>query len=312
MKMTFVLLESEKLKSRKFQFFYRVEIPPCPAQVDLWIPLPHEDSFQKIKDLQINSPVNLTKAVAANGNHIIFGSFPASQLPQVVEVVITLERHARFSGEVPNEHYETSPEKSGLSHFLKADSEVPIDGYIAEVAESVASIQEFPIVRAKKIFDYLIENFDYDYRGCTIDRVPQKADLEVPRTATCTDFHGLFMGYNRALKIPSKIVFGFNVPREASGSIAGYHCWTEVYLPRIGWFPIDVTEGWKRKKDNKKDFYFGNLDPNRVQFIEGRDLELIPKQKMKALSKFIFPHAELNGVEFKVNPTFQFVDKSEN
>ena len=58
--------------------------------------------------------------------------------------------------------------------------------------------------------------------------------------------------------------------------MAGYHCWSQFYLDGYGWVPVDASEAWKHQE--KKDYFFGALDEDRVKFSEGRDLVLAPPQ----------------------------------
>ena len=44
-----------------------------------------------------------------------------------------------------------------------------------------------------------------------------------------------------------------------------------------------------------KEYYFGNLTPDRVSFTVGRDLDLVPKQQGEPLNFFVYPYAEVDG-----------------
>jgi hypothetical protein len=64
-----------------------------------------------------------------------------------------------------------------------------------------------------------------------------------------------------------------------------------------------------------KDYYFGNLTPDRVRFTVGRDLDLVPKQNGPALNFFIYPYVEVNGAvlaseKMQTKFSFQDVDSS--
>jgi hypothetical protein len=64
----------------------------------------------------------------------------------------------------------------------------------------------------------------------------------------------------------------------------------------VGWIPVDASEGWKNKE--KRDYYFGATDQNRVMFSMGRDIRLKPLQKGEPLNYFVYPYAELDGKPF--------------
>src|SRR3982751_5973835 len=61
-------------RERKFEFEYKATVKEIPARakrVDLWIPVPHDNQFQKITDLQIDSPYPYTIQTAQYGNKIL-------------------------------------------------------------------------------------------------------------------------------------------------------------------------------------------------------------------------------------------------
>ena len=128
------------------------------------------------------------------------------------------------------------------------------------------------------------------------------------KKGNCTDFHSLFIAMARAQSIPSRFAIGFPLPPDKhTGEIAGYHCWAEFFEPTHGWVPIDISEAWKHPE--KKDFFFGGHDANRVQFSMGRDIVLDPKQDGAPLNYFVYPYVEIGGKEYPdVSLAFSFAD----
>src|SRR5881227_3323734 len=89
------------------------------------------------------------------------------------------------------------------------------------------------------------------------------------RTGNCTDFHSLFIALARSQKIPAKFEIGFGLPeKHGAGEVAGYHCWAKFKPDGKGWVPVDISEANKNPK--LKEYYFGNLTPDRVTFTTGR------------------------------------------
>ena len=71
--------------------------------------------------------------------------------------------------------------------------------------------------------------------------------------------------------------------------------------------PVDISEAWKHQE--KKDYFFGAHDVNRVQFSLGRDVELSPKQHGDRLNYFVYPYAELGGEPYpNVANAFSFTE----
>jgi len=97
--------------------------------------------------------------------------------------------------------------------------------------------------------------------------------------------------------VPARFTIGLPLPEErGGGEIAGYHCWAEFFAAGRGWVPIDASEA--AKAPAKREYFFGALDENRIEFSRGRDLVLVPAQSGEPLNYFIYPYAEWNGQPF--------------
>jgi len=108
----------------------------------------------------------------------------------------------------------------------------------------------------------------------------------------------------RSQGIPARFEIGFPLPSDKQSSeIAGYHCWAEFFNPQNGWIPVDISEAWKHPE--KKDYFFGAYDTNRVQLSVGRDLKLNPEQQGDPLNYFIYPYVEVTGKQY-ANVSFAF------
>lgn len=66
-----------------------------------------------------------------------------------------------------------------------------------------------------------------------------------------------------------------------------------AFAAGIGWIPVDASEA--AKDPSRREYFFGALDENRVEFSRGRDLVLNPPQQGEPLNYFIFPYAEIDG-----------------
>ena len=109
-------------------------------------------------------------------------------------------------------------------------------------------------------------------------------------------------GFRRALRLDSLCRAD-----KHSAEIAGYHCWSDFYIDGKGWIPVDISEAWKHPE--KRDYFFGAHDVNRVQFSMGRDLRLNPAQDGKPLNYFVYPYVEVDGQEYgNVSLAFSFAD----
>jgi transglutaminase-like putative cysteine protease len=161
--------------------------------------------------------------------------------------------------------------------------------------------------RARALYDYTFTTMRYDKSGTGWGRGDAEWACDAKR-GNCTDFHSLFASMARSQKIPTRFEIGFPLPQgKNSSEIPGYHCWAEFYDPQNGWVPIDISEAWKHPE--KKDYFFGAHDVNRVQFSVGRDLLLSPQQKGEPLNYFVYPYVEIAGKKWEnVANAFSFSD----
>src|SRR5262245_44999480 len=242
---------------------------------------------------------------------MLYAHVPPSQDEQDIVLRHAVERSVRRAVSVRDHVTGESGDGADMARLLAPHTRVPTAGPVVDDAVRSIVRNASPRERARDVFDHLLRTLVYDPRGCTPERVSELGDLTLAcdlQRGTCTEFHGLYVARARALGIPARFAFGFNVPTKPKGQIAGYHCWSEVYLPGTGWFAVDATEAWKRDDPVERSFYFGNLDANRVQFTTGRDISLVPPQRSGPVDTFIFPLAEIAGKRIEVGLKFQFTD----
>ena len=301
--------------SRKFEFTYLTRILASPLgakTLRIWIPLPKSDPYQAISDLKIESPFPYAKHRDPEyGNEYVYLQVPAANVGSLAEVRMSFQvarQEHRISFDAhPVGAQAAGVDQTGLRRFLEPDRRVPLQGVIAELAaQGTRGIQD-PLEKARAIYNYVIATMRYDKSGtgwgngdaiwaCTAKR------------GNCTDFHSLFIGMMRAAGIPARFEIGFPLPADQyNGTVSGYHCWAQFYVAPYGWIPVDASEAWKHP--DKKDYFFGAHDDNRLQFTVGRDIRLDPPQEGDALNYFIYPYAEVDGKPFAVESRFSFQDR---
>jgi hypothetical protein len=107
----------------------------------------------------------------------------------------------------------------------------------------------------------------------------------------CTDYHSYFLSLTRTLNIPSRFHMGFLVPQNGADAIEGYHCWADYFVQNKGWYPVDISEA--DKNPEKSNYFFGNLDPNRIEFVIGRDI-ILDNFDNGLINLFIYPILEID------------------
>jgi transglutaminase-like putative cysteine protease len=170
---------------------------------------------------------------------------------------------------------------------------VPITGKPAEMAAAQVRSGMSDLEKGRAFYDYTFTTMKYDKSGTGWGKGDTLWACDAKR-GNCTDFHSVFISMARSQKVPARFEMGLSLPEgQNSGQIPGYHCWAEFYTRDRGWFPVDISEAWKHQE--KKDYFFGAHDVNRVQFSVGRDLALSPRQRGERVNYLIFPYVELGG-----------------
>ena len=120
----------------------------------------------------------------------------------------------------------------------------------------------------------------------------------------CTDYHSYFMSLGRTLGIPTCFHMGFLIPLEEEGKVNGYHCWADYYVDGKGWYPVDISEA--DKAPDKKEYFFGTVDQNRLEVMVGRDF-IIKGYEPETTNLFIYPIMEVHDIKsFAFNQSFSY------
>jgi len=304
-------------RERKFAFEYTAtvkEIPIGAHQVDLWIPVPHDNPFQAISDLQVDSPYPYEIDKARYGNrvlHIRLNNPQQSSFKLTMRFNALRKEHIQARLQSAHAANLKAPRDPNMARWLQPDRLVPIDGKIKQWALEVvnAAGARTDLEKARAIYNHIVATVKYDKSGQGWGRGDIYYACDA-RRGNCTDFHAIFIGYCRALGIPARFAIGFPLPADrGAGQVSGYHCWAEFYARGIGWVPIDASEA--AKNPAKREYFFGAHDENRVEFTIGRDLILDPRQKGEPLNYFIYPYAEVDGKPFTaVDKVFTYRDTS--
>lgn len=299
--------------TRCFEFTYVIRIPGAAdaKSFRIWIPLPQSGPYQTISDLRIGSPyAYTTHRDSEYGNEFVYLGVPATKVAAPAEVRIhfqaTRQEH-RVALTAPPIVAKTGAGAGELQRFLQPDRRVPLVGIIGDLSAQQTHGLQDPMAKGRAIYDYVIANMRYDKSGTGWGNGDAVWACTAKR-GNCTDFHSLFIGMMRAAGIPARFEIGFSLPEDQhSGAIPGYHCWAEFYVAPYGWIPVDASEAWKHPE--KKEYFFGAHDDNRVQFTLGRDIRLDPPQQGERLNYFIYPYAEVDGKPLALESQFSFQDR---
>lgn len=301
------------ISQRTFQFWYDLRVKDLPAdskQVTVWLPVPESNQHQEISDLQVKSnfPYSLHRD-PKYGNSILKVEVN-KKIPQslAVSVNFVVTRKLYSAAQESRDKARMTSDRT-MKQSLSPDQLVPITGLIQQQAKKVTRDNMSAWEKARVIYDYVVSTMSYDKSGTGWGRGDAIYACQALK-GNCTDFHSLFIGMARAAGIPARFIIGFPLPPDRTrGEISGYHCWAEFYIKGKGWVPVDASEA--NKHPELKEFYFGHLDPSRVEFTVGRDIPIDPDGQVQPQNYFIYPYVQVDGKNFsQVETDFHFADLS--
>jgi transglutaminase-like putative cysteine protease len=308
----FLLLSIASLASgqsvRHFEFHYTFTVKDVPAgeRARIWFPAAHSDDYQEVRVVSAKGDLPLKKTRESRfGNELYYAKSAKSKggdLHFEVAYDVVRREHVTLGAHRPRlENASLRPKER--KELLGPDKLVPIAGLPAELAARTVSTQTNDLGKARAIYDYVFANMRYDKTGTGWGRGDVLYACDAKK-GNCTDFHSLFIAMARSQGIPARFEIGFPLPTDkSSAEIAGYHCWAEFFESTTGWIPVDISEAWKHPE--KKDYFFGAHDANRLQLSVGRDLKLNPPQAGELLNYFVYPYVEV-GTKAYPNVKFEF------
>tara|TARA_B100000945_G_scaffold303736_1_gene288596 strand:- start:88 stop:1071 length:984 start_codon:yes stop_codon:yes gene_type:complete len=324
------------MNSRAFNFTYQINIESTNnKKLELWIPYPQSNEVQKISNVQIssnglnytieNENVHNNKYVYVNHQQ---GTNKSTTFSMTFDVLRKEHQNVNYKNVNPQKYlgsYQTVPTGE---EFTKIINENNLSRYdIRGIYDYVLNGMHYgkPTSKDNKYFKdpWLFENQTYGLKNVTRDEIValyETAKKEQGNytfgngnsiyacdigVGNCTDYHSYFMSLNRTLGVPARFHMGFPVPNNGdAGKVGGYHCWADYYVQGKGWSPVDISEA--DKDPSKIDYFFGNVDQNRVDMMVGRDFVL--KGYEKEIANFlIYPIMEVNDQELsKYKKSFKY------
>jgi transglutaminase-like putative cysteine protease len=281
--------------SDSFEFYYQVVLPEIKGDAKMWIPIATSNAYQSVEVTSMNVPVDykLIKDKEFN-NTILYLEPGALQSQKTIEIAYQVKRVERGPVE------EAGPVDG---RYLKENRLMPVGGRFAEVAKEATRGRDVnSLMKARALYDYIIDNMRYmKYGDYGKGDANYACDL---RTGNCSEFHSFFISLARSSGIPARFAIGASIPSERNeGGIDGYHCWAEFYAEGK-WWPIDISEA--NKYTALATYYFGHHPANRIEFSQGRDLQVEPGPASGPINFLAYPLLEINGKETTTKTTFLF------
>lgn len=297
--------------SRSFTLTETVHIAAAgrAGELRLWLPMPHEESSQPAGNAKISGLQQWKMYIEPEyRNRYAYATLSEAELQRgaTIKASFHVERFEHQAA-IENESDVPSVAVSATMRLTQPDRLAPIDGEIAAIAQHQAGDAMLPVDKARRIYDYLLATMKYDGANGALGNGDALKALRA-KSGDSADFAALFVALARSTGVPARFEAGFVLPPDAhEGDLKQEHAWALVHITGTGWVPIDAADGFESQ--DKRDFYFGGVDANRVKISAGRDIRFYPQQKAAPLNYFLKAYAELDGKPYAAITTeYSFKD----
>ncbi len=279
----------------EFEFLYRATLPQITGPARMWIPLPTTDSFQTIEVKSIETPgKQQVLHEQEHRNSVLFLTLGPQDSGKIISMRFAVRRLEKgvYAAQAP-----------APGQYIEANRLVPDNEEFHSIAEKVVAGKNGDLVRARALYDHVIDHMRYMKYGPGWGRGDAIYACDAG-TGNCSDFHSYFIALCRAVGIPARFAVGAAIPSERNeGGIDGYHCWAEFYTDGR-WWPVDISEG--DKCSSLSSYYFGHNPANRIELSRGRDLVLEPGPASGPINFLAYPVLEIEGRPTNVKVEFSF------
>jgi len=308
--------------TRSFQFIYTVDIKSTNgAKLELWIPVPQSNEVQTISNLNINAnslQYSIEDEIIHGNKYLYINDAKGTKKDTKISLTFDVER---------KEHQNVMYKNVDPQKYLGSYEMVPTGG----VFEKIIIDNNLSKNNVRGIYDYVYKGMHYGKPISVDDKyyhdpwlnpdgkyglkqvgrdnivnLYQKSKKDGGNytfgngnaiyacdigVGNCTDYHSYFMSLGRTMGIPARFHMGFPIHPGEKGKVGGYHCWADYYVEGKGWYPVDISEA--DKAPDKKDYFFGTVDQNRVEIMVGRDF-ILKGYELETTNLFIYPIMEVN------------------
>ncbi len=275
---------------RTFEIRTSVQLKAARSRQRLWLPLPLSQDTLYQRNLghtwQGNFELGSLRRLPDGELEAFYCEWKEGVAPRLDLTinVTTADRHFDVS------RRSLPPEREDiLRRNLQASRLIPNDGEAHQLAQRIIGRILDPVAQAKAIFDWVVDNTEYDMSLTGIGTGDVRRQLEQHRFGgRSADINGLFVSLCRAIGIPARRVFGHRIEQSRIAPSLGIqrgdatlaaHCRAEFYVPGYSWIPVDPS------------------DVRRTIAMEGLDHR---DPKLTAMRKILFGVWEMNWMAYNV------------
>lgn len=135
---------------------------------------------------------------------------------------------------------------------------------IRKAVREAVGTERNPYWMARRIYRYVHKHMRYELAGGwnSAPRVLARG------TGSCSEYSFLFIAMCRAAGLPARYVGAVVLRKDLAAWDDVFHRWVEIYLPGLGWIPVDPSRGDKPSEAERAEA-FGNLTPDFLVTTQG-------------------------------------------
>ena len=150
--------------------------------------------------------------------------------------------------------------------------------FVRQLANELAGDTSNPLIKARRYYDYITMNCSYRYVPPYAFKTCIPEYFGAGQRGDCGMHALLFIALCRVSGIPARWQAGLYTPPWG----AGMHDWARFYIAPYGWLYADASFGggaFRAGNDERRDFYFGNIEPWRLVYNSALQQEFDPPKK---------------------------------
>jgi transglutaminase-like putative cysteine protease len=235
--------------------------PGSPSKQNLWVALVGDVyPYQEVLERDV-SPGDYALFTDEYGNQI--AEFDFSNMPPESEIEVQINYRVKINklehdlddcqGDLPA--FFTGPELHIESH----------NPQIVQLSAELSEGNQNACEQVRAFYDHIGNELVYSYNGGNWGAQAALGEMG----ADCTEYASLMIALNRAAGIPARYIEGLIYAPEGEQVFTRQeHAWLEVYLPGIGWTPMDPTLG---RSSITREQYFAKLPADHIIVTRGRN-----------------------------------------
>lgn len=246
------------LSKRTYEVHQSLELinegPGQPEKQNIWVALIRDfPPYQEVLSSDV-SPADYQLIKDEYGNQ--YAEFDLSNHPAGTTKTIEIDYRITVNeltydlsaceGEAPDDF--TQPE-------LHIESENP---QILDLARELSRGKKTICQQVREFYEFIGDELVYTYNGKNWGAQAALGTMG----ADCTEYSSLLVALSRSQGIPARYFEGLLfLDTETETKARTEHAWTDVYMPTVGWVPIDPTLG---RALSDRDTYFAHYTPEHI------------------------------------------------